>query len=108
MIWFDTCTKNISGNNDLQNYNSIDIYYGNGAACDITMKYDLYVDGNGQPILIINVFVPEVRCKAMSGLEECFLVKKEDCPIKPKVCIIQHQIDCKWLKTTNNFNAYEK
>jgi hypothetical protein len=60
------------------------------------MDYELYKDKKGQPILVVNVFVPEVRCKAMIDLSKCFLVLKKDCPIKPKVYILQHQIDNKW------------
>jgi hypothetical protein len=106
LIWFDTCfekeDKNVSESSkldetsDLEKYNLIELYYGNFAACDISMNYSLYKDSKGQPILIVNVFVPEVRCKAMVDLSKCFLVSKKDCPVKPKICIIQHQIDNTW------------
>lgn len=106
LIWFDTsfkqkdkngseCTK-LNETIDLEKYNAIELYYGNFAACDISMNYSLYKDKNEQLILIVNVFVPQERCKAMIDLSKCFLVLKKDCPTKPKVCILQHQIDNTW------------
>ncbi|MDP4239827.1 MAG: hypothetical protein Q8904_10210 [Bacteroidota bacterium] len=105
-IWFDNCFKQ-EGKNvssyiilneaiDLEKYNAIELYYGNFVACDISMDYALYKDRKGQPILVVNVFVPEIRCKSMIDLSKCFLVSKKNCPIKPKVCILQHQIDSPW------------
>jgi hypothetical protein len=106
LIWFDTCFKQedekiksdtiLNEAIDLEKYNAIELYYGNFQACDIIMDYELYKDKKGQPILVVNVFIPEVRCKAMIDLSKCFLVLKKDCPLKPKVCILQHQIDNKW------------
>ena len=105
-IWFDTCfnqeDRNVSSYTklndaiDLEKYNAIELYYGNFVACDISMNYSLYKDKNEQLILIVNVFVPEYRCKASVDLSKCFLVLKKDCPVKPKVCILQHQIDNTW------------
>ncbi|MDD4969017.1 MAG: hypothetical protein PHT07_06270 [Paludibacter sp.] len=110
-IWFDTCfiQEDKRTNSDtilneetnLEKYNEIELYYGNFAACDIKMTYSLYKDRNGQSILVVNVFVPKVRCKAQVDLSKCFLVSKKDCPVKPKVCILQHQIDNTWLNNSH-------
>jgi len=98
-IWFDNnfqYTSAFTKQNevvDLSKYNAIELYYGNGEACDISLNYNLYSDKKGQPILIVNIFVPEERCKAQVDLQECFLILKADCPVKPKICIVQHQIE---------------
>ena len=105
-IGFETCPswsdnaicKNIKDVEiiDLDKYNSIDLYYANFGACGMSMDYSLYKDGKNQPILIVNIYVPEIRCKAQVDMGEFFLVSKKDCPIKPKVCILQHQINNSW------------
>jgi len=77
---------------DFTKYDLIIIAYGKGSACDMSMNYILYNDGNERPVLLVNVLIPEVRCKAIKSLVECFLVLKKDCPIRPKVCLLQHLI----------------
>jgi len=87
--------KHFFDNYDLTKYNLIIVAYGEGNACDISMDYTLYNDGTERPTLIVNVLMPEVRCKAVRSLVQCFLVLKKDCPIKPKVCLLQHLIGLK-------------
>ena len=88
-----TCKhKHTFDNYDLSMYNLISILYGNGDACDMTLDYSLYNDGSSRPALIVNVLIPESRCKMNSTISRTFLVLKKDCPIKPKVCLINHLI----------------
>jgi len=80
---------------DLTKYNLIIMAYGKGDACDISMDYTLYNDGTERPALLVNVLIPEVRCKAIRSLGQSFLVLKKNCPIRPKVCLLQHLIGLK-------------
>jgi len=84
--------KDYFKNYDLTKYELFIVAYGKGSACDMSMNYILYNDGNERPVLLVNVLIPEVRCKAIKSLVECFLVLKKDCPIRPKVCLLQHLI----------------
>ncbi|MFM2292005.1 MAG: hypothetical protein RIS29_1818 [Bacteroidota bacterium] len=77
---------------DLEKYNLFFIEYGHGDACDMTMNYSLYDDSNERPALIVDVLIPESRCKATFFLIKCFLVLKSDCPVKPKVCLMNHLV----------------
>lgn len=85
--------KHIFDNYDLTKYNLIVVVYGKGDACDMSMNYNLYNDGTQRPALLVNVLIPEVRCKAIKSILQCFLVLKKDCPIRPKVCLLQHLIE---------------
>lgn len=82
--------KHFFENYDLTKYNLIIVAYGKGNACDMSMNYTLYNDGTERSVLLVNVLMPEVRCKAIRSLVQCFLVLKKDCPIRPKLCLLQH------------------
>lgn len=101
-VWFDTCVKlndeldlDILNQNkiiDITKYNVIELYYGPNA-CDINMKYSLFKDRSGQTILLVNLFVPNIRCKGIiNTIKTNLFVRKTDCLFKPKLVIIQHQI----------------
>lgn len=61
---------------DLEKYNLFSIEYGKGDACDMTLNYSLYDDGNERPALIVDVLIPESRCKATFFLLNVFLSSK--------------------------------
>lgn len=99
-IWFNTCIKDQKtyydpkqqSMLDLANFNLVEVSYGFDT-CDTKLNYNLYKDKNGEAILIINLFVPEDRCNSVTDIGFSFLVLKKDCSKRPRVCILQHQIE---------------